>query len=172
MAAPAAATVYKWVDEKGVVNYTTTPPSNRKTATVDVAPAVAGQGVVMDFDEARYWRARNARETASNMEHDRLRRDTEQLRQTRLRQEIAAAESDARQKSAAQLALDQCRRERRVDCETNPTGTFGTSLYPYPQVVVVARRPAAATASGSYFSVTPNFTPGYSSPQIYSRSVR
>jgi len=173
-AAPAADTVYKWIDEKGVVNYTTTPPSKRKAVTVDVAPAVAGQGVVMDYDEARYWRSRNAREAANDMENSRLQRDTEQLRQSRLRQEIAAAESATRQKSAAQMAGDQCRSERRVDCESSGgmAGVSGSSLYAYQPIVVVAPQPATTTSPGPYFSVTPNFTPGYSKPLIYGTPAR
>lgn len=172
-AAASASTVYKWVDEKGVVNYTTTPPSNRKAAAVDVAPPVAGQGAVVDYDEARYWRARSEREAASDYALERLRRETEQMRQGRLRQEIAAAERASSQKSALQMAMDQCRAERRVDCETTAGADgYGGSLYTYPPIVVVTRRPAVVAPPGPYFSVTPNFTPGFSKPLIYSTPMR
>lgn len=170
-----AQQVYKWTDDKGVVNYTTTPPSLRKSAVVDVAPAVAGQGAVMDYDESRYWRARSQREAASDMTLDRMRRDTESLHQTRLLQDIAKAEAAAQQKSATQRAIDQCRSERRVDCESPAVnnwpggGGYATSsLYPNPQYIIVNRTAVAPAPTRPYFSVTPNFTPGYSIPQIYS----
>jgi hypothetical protein len=179
-----AATVYKWVDEKGVVNYTTTPPSNRMAAAVDVAPAVAGQGGTGGDGEACYWRERAQREAASGLEQDRLRRETEQLRQSKLRQEMAAAEAASKQKTAAQLAYEQCRSERRVDCETllglggapgyalgYASGGIGSSLYAYPPVVVTRRR-AVPAPTGPYFSVTSNFTPGFSTPLIYATPAR
>ena len=173
-----AQSVYKWTDEKGVVNYTTTPPSSRKAAVVDVAPAVAAQALPADYDEARYWRERSQREAASELALERMRIDTENLRQARLRQEIAASEAAAQQKSAAQRAIDQCRSERRVDCESTPLATagygpsyygpYGASPYPYPQVVVVNRRPTPPAPTGPYFSVTSRFTPGFSLPLVYS----
>ena len=175
--AVSAATVYKWVDEKGVVNYTTTPPANRKAAEVDVAPAVAArgeQGAPADYDEARYWRARSEREAASAATLERMRRETEQLHQAALRQQSAVAAHAASQKTAAQLAIEQCQRERRVDCDASggyPGGDYGRSPYAYPQVVVT-RGPAAAAPAAPYFSVTPNFTPGFSKPLVYSNRVR
>lgn len=170
-----AQQVYKWTDEKGIVNYTTTPPSLRKSAVVNVAPAVAGQGSVMDYDESHYWRARSQREAASEMALDRMRRDTEGLRQARLQQDIAKADTAARQKSATQRAIDQCRSERRVDCESPAAnnwpggGGYTTpSLYPHPQGIIVNRTAVAPAPARPYFTVTPTFTPGYSIPQIYS----
>ena len=181
LAAPFAASlahaqqVYKWSDEKGVVNYTTTAPSQRKFAVVDVAPAVAGQGVLMDSGEARYWRARHQREAASEMTLERMRRDTEALRQTKLRQEMVAAETAARQPSATQRAIDQCRSERRVDCDSPATSTHPggggyatSSLVANPQFIIVNRSTVTPAPAGPYFSTTPHFTPGYSIPQIYS----
>ena len=169
-----AQQVYKWTDDKGVVNYTTTPPSLRKAAVVDVAPAVAVQGTVTDYDESSYWRARSQREAANDMTLDRMRRDTESLRQAQLQQDIAKAEVAAQQKSATQRAIDQCRSERRVDCESPAVnnwpggGGYATStLYPHPQYIIVNRTAVAPAPTRPYFSVTPNFTPGYSIPQIY-----
>ncbi len=170
-----AQQVYKWTDDKGVVNYTTTPPSLRKSAVVDVAPAVAGRGAVMDYDESQYWRARSQREAASESALDRMRRDTESLRQARLQQDIAKAEAASQQKSATQRAIEQCRSERRVDCEfpaaNNWPGSGGyttSSLYPAQQYIIVNRTAVAPAQTRPYFSVTPTFTPGYSIPQIYS----
>ena len=175
-----AQQVYKWTDEKGVVNYTTTPPSQRKSAVVDVAPAVAGQAVLMDAGAARDWRARHQRESASEMTLERMRRDTEALRQTKLRQEIAAAETAARQnlatqRSAIERAIEQCRSERRVDCESPATGNLPggggyatASPVANPQFIIVNRSTVTRAPAGPYFSTTRQFTPGYSIPQIYS----
>ena len=169
-----AQQVYKWTDDKGVVNYTTIPPSQRKSTSVDVAPAAAAVGEARSTGEAEYWRARSQREAASELTLERVRRETEELRQAKLRQEIAAAETAAREKTAAQLARDQCRSERRVDCESpaanNWPGSGGyttASLYPAPQYIIVSRSAAARAPTRPYFSVTPHFTPGYSIPLIY-----
>lgn len=171
-ATASAATVYKWIDEKGVVNYTTTPPDHRKAKTVDAAPAVAGTGGTPDYDEGRYWRERSQREASRDLRDERLRGETEALRQTQLRQEAASRAAETKQKTALELAITQCKTERRVDCDSapygNPGGTYGYPGYPvYPVVVVVRHRPATA-ATIPYFSVTPNFTPGFSKPLVYS----
>lgn len=170
-----ASTVYKWVDEKGVVNYTTTPPPGGragKPTVVDVAPAVAGNSSGADNAEAQYWRARAEREAARDLAEERQRRETEALRQARLRQELAAADKDAAKKTAAQVAAEQCRAERRIDCDTNPAvlagGVLAATLV-YPQVVVVARRATAPATPRPYFSSPPNFTPGFSGMMMPSR---
>lgn len=162
-----ATTVYRWVDEKGVVNYTTTPPpAARKAATVDVSPAVAGQGDVLDGEEARYWRARNQREALRDATEQRMQRETVQLQQARTRQEMALAESRARERSQWRAAVDQCKSQRHVDCETAPYGP----TYGQPVPLVIVARPGVnpfPSTGAPYFSVTPNFTPGFSKPLIY-----
>ena len=177
-ASASASTVYKWVDENGVVNYTTTPPLDgragkaAKAAVVDVAPAVTGRATATDTGEAAYWRARAEREAARDLAEERQRRETEALRQARLRQELAAADKDAAKKTAAQVAAEQCRAERRIDCDTNPVvlagGLLAATLV-YPHVVVVARPATAPAAPRPYFSSPPNFTPGFSGMMMPSR---
>ena len=168
-----AQTVYKWTDDKGVVNYTTTPPDKRKAKTIDAAPAVAGKSFVTDYDEARYWRDRNLRESVRDLRDERLRGETEALRQNQLRSEAATRSAGTRQKSMQELMVAQCNSERRVDCDAGPYGgpgfaSYGYTGYPsYPAVVVVPQTPAA-TAAAPYFSTTPNFTPGFSRPLVYS----
>ncbi len=163
-----ATTVYRWVDEKGVVNYTNTPPpAARKAATIDASPAVAGQGEVLSGEEARYWRARNQREALRDATEQRMQRETVQLQQARVQQEMALAEARAREKSQWQSAVDQCKSQRHVDCETAPYGPTHRRAAP---VVIVARpgvNPFPSTGA-PYFSVTPNFTPGFSQPLVYS----
>ena len=170
LSAPVAtgATVYKWVDENGVVNYTTTPPAPSraaKVATVEVAPPAEARSAAQDNGEAQYWRARAEREAARDLAEQRLRRETEELRQVKLRQDIVAADTEARKKSAAQIAYEQCRAERRVDCESTAAlagaGMLATSTL-YPPVVVIARPTRAVVVQKPYFSSPPTFTPGFS----------
>lgn len=149
--AAAASTVYKWVDEKGIVNYTTTPPpAQRKAAVIDVSPAVAGRGALFEENGARYAYARDLREAAGEMELNRLRSANEQLRQSQLRQETEAAQRAALNQAAMQQAIERCRSQRHVDCETNPYPAGSTLdpywLYPYRQIVVVRRPPVLTRA--------------------------
>ena len=173
-AAAFAAIVYKWTDEKGVVNYTTVPPEKRPAQAIDAAPAVEGKGQGAGYDEARYWRERAQREALRDLHGERLQSETELLRQQRLRQEIAAAEVQSRQKTEAQLRQEQCRAERRVDCDSAPYGgaPYGAALYGYggyaPGVVVVQRLGRASAPASSFFSITSDFTPGFSKPLVYS----
>ena len=175
-AATLAATVYKWTDEKGVVNYTTVPPDKRPAQAIDAAPAVEGKSQGAGYDEARYWRDRAQREALRDLQGERLQSETELLRQQRLRQEIAAVDAQSRQKSAVQLIQEQCRAERRVDCDSTPYGgaAYGGAVYGYgyggyaPAVVVVQRPRRAPTPVPPLFSITPNFTPGFSKPLVYS----
>jgi hypothetical protein len=162
-----ATTVYRWVDEKGVVNYTTVPPPTaRKAATIDVSPAVAGQGDILSGEEARYWRARGEREALRDATEQRMQRETVQLQQSRARQEMALAEARSREKSQWQSAVDQCKSQRHVDCETVPYGP----MYGQPVPLVIVARPGVnpfPSTGAPYFSVTPNFTPGFSKPLVY-----
>ena len=167
-----AATVYKWTDDQGIVNYTTTPPDHRKAKPIDAAPAVEGKSFAPDYDEARYWRERGQREALRDLRDERLRGETEVLRQTQLRLEVAGRAAETKQKTALEQAIAQCKTERRVDCDTAPYGNPGISYgypgYPaYPTVVVVQRR-LATSVTTPYFSITPNFTPGFSKPLVYS----
>ena len=169
-----ATTVYKWTDEKGVVNYTTVAPDRRPAQAIDAAPAVEGKGQGAGYDEARYWRERAQREALRDLQGERLQSETELLRQQRLRQEIAAAEAQSRQKTEAQLRQEQCRAERRVDCDSALYGgaPYGGAVYGYggyaPGVVVVQRPGRAPAPASSFFSITSNFTPGFSKPLVYS----
>ena len=164
--AASASTVYKWTDEKGVVNYTTTPPDKRKAVVIEAAPAVEGKPYAGGYSEAGYWRERSQREALRDLREERLRGETEALRQSRLRQEAAVIEAQAKQKSVAQLMQEQCRSERRIDCDSAP---YGATPYGYPAFApsVIGRGTGLTTVPGTVFSVTPNFTPGFSKPLVY-----
>lgn len=107
--ASAAAQVYKWVDDKGVVTYSGTPPA-RAGVKVDV---VADRITVYSPDAALLQATKAARQRSDQglMERiERLERDLQAAR--RSRQYAAAAEA-----SAAAYAYERCRAERRVDCD-------------------------------------------------------
>lgn len=146
-AAPASS-VYKWVDEKGIVNYTTTPPpAQRKAAVVDVAPAVTGRSALQGYSDLSYYRDLSyswARDAAGQAELERMRSQGEQTRQAQSRQELAAQRT-ARSQAANQQAIDRCRSQRHVDCDSNPYPAGSTldpySLYPYRTIVGIRRVP-------------------------------
>ncbi len=136
----AANTVFKWVDEKGVVNYATAPPpAARNLVAINAAPALVSTGQPGD-EEARYWRERRGRESLRDAREDqdvRLRRETEELRQVQIRQQMQlAAQSANSDEQRLRLAREQCLRERRIDCD----GSGGISYYPAPIVVRAVSR--------------------------------
>lgn len=115
----AQAEIFKWVDERGVVNYGSAPPSkfqakalDPQAATVSVLPAPPRAAVE---DEEADLRARL----------DRLESELEQQQRARL----ADAEAQARQEEARRAA---CERDRVIDCDAEWRGGVG-----YPAVVVV-----------------------------------
>ena len=49
-----ANTVYKWTDQRGVVNYSTTPPSaGQRASTVDISPSVGLPALAQTAAEIR-----------------------------------------------------------------------------------------------------------------------
>ena len=150
-----AATVYKWVDDKGVVNYSTAPPPTARNAVaINAAPALESAGLSATDEEGRYWRDRRQRETqrdSRDYQDLRLRRETEELRQLQMRQQIqlsaqAASADDERRR----LARDQCLRERRVDCDGGGISSH-TPYYPAP---VVVRAPRQSIQQAAPFPVS------------------
>lgn len=131
--APAwSVNVFKWIDDKGVVNYTTEPPPPAtKAVQVNASPAVELRFSSAD-EEARYWREKRLRESARDADDRRLRRETEEWRQAQIRQQMMAAQQRTSSETLRQQQLrEQCLRERRVDCDGN--------LSPAPAVIVVPR---------------------------------
>lgn len=122
VALPAAAsTVYKWTDSRGVVNYSTAPPPDAvKPVAIQTAPAVDSRDLAA-AEEARYWRERRQREAIMDLrelERTRLARDTEELRQLQIRQQIYLANQGVlTDEQRRRMAYEQCVRERRVDCD-------------------------------------------------------
>jgi hypothetical protein len=143
----AHAQVYKWVDDKGVVNYSSAPPPqgrsgvrlNEEASRVTTVPA----------PEAR-------RDDAAPA----LRRRVEQLEREADAQRQAALQQDAAANEAQRRWIEQCRAARRVDCDDPNRGAFapGYDYYPYPPVVRppigVPGRPQVPPAT---YRPTPNF---------------
>ncbi|MFN0164095.1 MAG: DUF4124 domain-containing protein [Burkholderiales bacterium] len=151
--APATAnTVYKWTDERGVVNYTTTPPPKARGGTTVLATPALESHVTADEEEARYWRERRQRETLRDMEAARERRETQAMRQAQARHSMAlASQSAARDEEARRAAREQCLRERRIDCD-NPQAA--SPVYYTPTPVIVRRVAPQPITSAAPFPVS------------------
>lgn len=133
------AEIYKWVDQKGVTNYSSSPPATGKartldpeTVTVSVYQAPAPQDAARALDAMM-------RQRVAMLEN--------QLRAERLSQQ-AAYQTDG---DRTRLAYEQCLRERRVDCDTGRDGMHATPyFYAAAAPVFVVGRP---------FPLTPFTTP-------------
>lgn len=118
--APAAhAEIYKWVDDKGVVNYGEHPPPQGKARVVapertplTVYPAPTGSTAVA-----------SVRESALDARVEQLERQLARERQERENSAALAAEREAQR-------LERCQRERRVDCSEEALDVG------YPTVVI------------------------------------
>jgi hypothetical protein len=80
LAQPAGAQLYRWVDERGVVNYGDTPPANARQVT-PLNPDKSGVSVVPGL---------------SRDELDRARKSAEQARIERLEREVKSLREEAR----------------------------------------------------------------------------
>ena len=122
--APAFAQVYKWVDDKGVVNYSNEAPPNRNSTVLD--PKATRISVYTPDDALKRG---GASERSLSEKIDRLERKLD-------------AERYARQRTADEQTqvmddrYDQCVRDRRVDCD------YGDPYYaPYGPTLVMVRPP-------------------------------
>ena len=139
------AEVYKWVDEKGVTNYSGTPPARGKAQTLD--PGTVTVSVYQAPSPQETARALDAmmRQRIARLENELL---AERL--SRLTQQ-ASHQTD-------RLAHEQCLNERRVDCDA---GRDGVRAIPYfyaaaAPVYVVGR--AFPVTTFTPFPRTPPFT--------------
>jgi len=161
-AAPASAQqLYKWVDERGVTNYSNQPPADPKAAKnvrqvedrLSVYSPDAGLTQAIEDSNRNFDQRQRERQKIEALEN--------QLEaERRARQQAAAAAQEA------QVAYDRCIADGRIDC-----GTIYGIYAPYtPPVVVVPprhRRPipqAQLTPGATAGNVTAgnNFVPGNS----------
>jgi hypothetical protein len=131
-AIPAHAQVYKWVDERGVTNYSNEPPAARNAV---VKTATVADRISVYAPEPAVQRAMNAvslgRDRILSGRIDSLERQL--AGESQSSQYAAAAEA-----RAAQAAYAQCLAERRVDCD------YDSGYYPYGAgsvLTVVRHRP-------------------------------
>ena len=134
VAAPATyGQVYKWTDDKGVTNYSSTPPDNRKSQKLDEDKGRVS--TIEAYDASKSDAAR--REQALKDRMDRLEQDAQRNRQT-------AAAQDAMSAEAYRQWRERCIADRRTDCD-NPTGWYDPGYYaPYGRAGVqpLPQRPA------------------------------
>ncbi len=162
-----AETVFKWVDANGVTTYSTTPPPTgmRKVSAINAAPAVSGQtppAGLTSAEEAAYWKRQ--RDAAEDLRTSRQNRDTEDLKQQLLRQQIASIYDEEQRRKAEeqrrQDAYNRCVFERRTDCDSN-----GNPVTSYATPVVVRGHSSQGITAAAPFPVAgsplvTNPTPG------------
>jgi hypothetical protein len=124
-AAPASAQVYKWVDERGVTNYSSQPPTDaaKKVAIVEekISVYTPDKALMQAIEAARQGSNRALSERVASLER--------QLEAERRARQYASA-------AAAPAAYDPCLGGRAIDC----SGVY-SGYYPYgPAVVIVPFR--------------------------------
>jgi hypothetical protein len=109
----SAQTIYKWVDERGVVNYGNADvPKTREVKVVDTTPPVAAQAGA----KAREAAAHPARLSDADMLREELLRSREEV--ARLRQNASASPRNGSGHPADGFAAwrDACEKQHRDDC--------------------------------------------------------
>jgi hypothetical protein len=141
-AVPAQA-IYKWVDERGVVNYGNAEiPKDREVKAVDTAPKV----VVRSDPAAGGAAAAGAKTSDTELLRQELARTREEV--ARLRQNVAAVNSSVAKTRRGESRIEwreDCERQRRVDCDdegANPGSRADGAVMRQP--VILHRPPAAA----------------------------
>jgi len=156
LAPVARAETYKWVDDKGVVNYSNSPPANRQSVKLDEE-----QGRVSTIEAYDYSKSSAAR-----------REQVLQERVARLEQEVARGRQTAAPDAAAaaeayRIWREQCIAQRRVDCDDPYAPSFvdpGSVVFPGavvrpPRRVAGAYVPTDKIAIGVGGVVGPYFKP-------------
>jgi hypothetical protein len=140
------AETYKWVDEKGVVNYSNTPPTNAKSVKLDEE-----QGRVSTIETYDYSRGgAGTREKALQERVARLEQEVAYGRQAAAMEERAAAE-------AYRQWRERCLAQRRVDCDDPYAGAYDPG-YVYPSPVFVGPGPTRRVPG--MYRPTPRFAVG------------
>ena len=132
-AIPVFAQVYKWVDEKGVVNYSSEAPGDRKAKQLD--PKSSRLSIIASDETQRQVPTASATDKALAEKIDRLERKLDAER-------YARSVSEAQAQTAADSWYQQCLRDRRVDCDYagGMDPYYSGYGWPYYVPVVGARR--------------------------------
>ena len=127
--ASAHAQMYKWVDERGVVNYSNEPPKNVAKKLEPLPDRVSVYSTKPDVTAA----AAPVRAERSEVLRDRLELLERELELER-RQRALATEDEAQRR---RRAYEQCVLNRGVDCEADDRPRISPAVVVVPQ----ARRP-------------------------------
>lgn len=127
-AGPACAGIFKWVDENGVVNYSTTPPAKAAGKALEIAESRLSVYTPVTPAQPR-------RDSATDSLRARVEQLEDQLAAERRRRTNATQASDEQRKRA----YEECLRSRAVDCDPDRLTTTASAVYPFVSV----RRPAA-----------------------------
>lgn len=155
-AAPVWAAIYKWVDENGVVNYSTTLPAK---------PGLPARA--LDANESRlsvYTPVKPEPGRRGEAATDALRARVDQLEQQLAAERRQRAYSSQTAEDKRSRTIEECIRARRVDCgPSRPSSNF-TTVYPHP---VIIARPARTITPTLFVNppvapVAPN--PGWGKP--------
>jgi uncharacterized protein DUF4124 len=132
-ATPSLAQVYKWVDDKGVVNYSNEAPANRTSKVLDPKSVRVS---TYSTDEPRA-PAPGASEKALHEKLDRLERKLDAERYAR------QSTADAQTASVVDARwYERCVRDRRVDCDYAGMDPYYSPYYsPYYYGVPVVVNP-------------------------------
>jgi hypothetical protein len=151
LAGVAHAQVYKWVDEKGVVNYSSSPPPKGRVAVK--LDEDSRRVSTIPVSEARRDGPAAATDPALRRRVDELEREAAEQRQGAAQQEAAAAEAQRRW-------VEQCRADRRVDCDDPTRGAYVDPGYNHAYPPANARpRPLPAPSPWAY-QPTPHVVQG------------
>jgi hypothetical protein len=132
-ALPAAADMFKWVDENGVVTYSNTPPTAKQPKKVEAVP----ERVSVYTPDPQLNKAMSP-DPARDAKIAKLEKQLEAERRSRQ----AAAQPSRTPASERQVAAyERCVADRGVDCESILNGTSVSHGAGYPYVVVGARTP-------------------------------
>jgi hypothetical protein len=145
LALPAHAEIYKWVDEKGVVNYSNTPPENRRSVKLDDDTGRVSTIEAYDYSKD----GAKQREQALKDRVAQLEEETARNRQAAAQQELAAAE-------AYRMWREFCIAQRRIDCD-DPYALPSDPGYPIYGVGVA---PLPARRVPGMYRPTPRFAVG------------
>lgn len=115
----ASAEIYKWVDQKGVTNYSSTPPAKARAQTLDQEAATVS--VYQTTAPQDLTRLNDLMQQKVAMLENQLRAE----RQTYQTQQASY------QTDPGLAYYEQCLKERRVDCDTDRFGRAATPYSPY-----------------------------------------
>jgi len=157
--APSGAQVYKWVDDKGVVNYSSQPPADRKSALLD-PNSVSVSTYAPDEKLTRTAQTMpsvNERALAERIASLERKLDAERYS----RQVLADAQARSMERR-----FEQCLRDRRVDCDYAgldpyyaPYGPTVVIFQPHLRPRPIATRPVLAPKPLAPKPPRPSFVP-------------